>query len=237
MSGSFTDFNDADSFQGFGVIPDKSFAKLKMIFRPGDVLGPDPADGNILKKAKPPSDVKMLDCEFTVLNGPYAKRKLWQNLAVAGGKLDDKGVSMAWNISKSMIRSMIDSAWGLDPVDMSDTAKAKRRFSGFRELNGIEFAARIDIQHGNPVNPQDPGGAKYPDRNVIGAILTAKDPQYAAVMAGQPVESAYAAAAEQKNGSTAAPAAGAKPWASAPVQTATAAANTGTEVKKPAWMS
>ena len=225
MSGNYTDFNDADSYQGFGTIPNGTLVKVKMIFRPGDVPGPDPADGNILKQSQS-SDVKMLDCEFTVMSGPFAKRKMWQNLTVSGGKLDDKGVSMGWNISKSMLRSAIDSAWGLSPDDMSDAAKAKRRFNGFREINGVEFAARLDIQKGNA----NPSGGTYPDRNVIGAILTVKDPQYAAVMSGQAVAAVDAAPAG------AAPAAGAKPWAAAPLA-ASAQANPATGVKKPAWMT
>ena len=58
-----------------------------------------------------------LDCEFTVVEGRYAKRKFWQLFTVAGGKLDDKGTSIGWNISKRIFRAMIDSALGLDPVD------------------------------------------------------------------------------------------------------------------------
>ena len=40
------------------------------------------------------SDVKLLDCEFTVVEGPYARRKFWQMFTVSGGKLDDKGQSI-----------------------------------------------------------------------------------------------------------------------------------------------
>jgi hypothetical protein len=29
---------------------------------------------------------------------PFAKRKFWQNFTVAGGKVDEKGVSKGWNI-------------------------------------------------------------------------------------------------------------------------------------------
>ena len=79
-----------------------------------------------LLKASQSSDAKMLDCEFTVVEGPYARRKFWQMFTVAGGKLDDKGQSKGWNISKSAFRAMIDSALGLDPKDESPAAKQKR---------------------------------------------------------------------------------------------------------------
>ena len=72
----------------------------------------------------------MLDCEFTVVEGPYARRKFWQNFTVAGGKLDEKGQSKGWNISKSTFRAMVDSALGLDPKDESPAAKAEARHPG-----------------------------------------------------------------------------------------------------------
>ena len=38
-------------------------------------------DRGLLKLSKTlGSDVQMLDCEFTVVEGPYAKRKFWQLL-------------------------------------------------------------------------------------------------------------------------------------------------------------
>ena len=94
----------------------------------------------------------MLDCEFTVVEGPYARRKFWQNFTVAGGKLDDKGQSKGWNISKSTFRAMVDSALGLDPKDESPAAKQKRVIQGLKQLDGIVFAARIMVEPAS--NPQ-----------------------------------------------------------------------------------
>ena len=88
----------------------------------------------------------MLDCEFTVMAGPYVRRKFWQNFTVAGGKLDDKGQSKGWNISKSAFRAMVDSALGLDPKDESAAAKQKRVIQGLKQLDGIVFAARIMVE-------------------------------------------------------------------------------------------
>ena len=111
------------------LIPDGTFAKVKMTIRPGGVNGSTPIDAGLLK-ASQSSDAKMLDCEFTVVAGPYARRKFWQNFTVAGGKLDEKGQSKGWNISKSAFRAMIDSALGLDPKDESPAAKAEARHPG-----------------------------------------------------------------------------------------------------------
>ena len=96
------------------LIPDGTFAKVAMTIRPGGLNGATPIDAGLLKASKS-SDAKMLDCEFTVVEGQYARRKFWQNFTVAGGKLDEKGQSKGWNISKSTFRAMIDSALGLEP--------------------------------------------------------------------------------------------------------------------------
>lgn len=174
------DLNDAAPQMGpMGeLIPDGTFAKLKMTIRPGGVNGSSELDAKLLK-ASTSSDAKMLDCEFTVIEGPYARRKLWQNFTVAGGKLDDKGNSKGWNMSKSTIRAMVDSALGLDPKDESDAAKAKRRLGGLKQLDGITFVARIMVEPSS--NPQ------YSDKNSIANVVCVDEPQYAAVMRGERV--------------------------------------------------
>ena len=58
-------------------IPDGTFARIRITIRRGGVDGSVPMDKGLLK-ASATSDAKMLDCEFTVLEGPFAKRKFWQ---------------------------------------------------------------------------------------------------------------------------------------------------------------
>lgn len=101
------------------LIPDGAFAKVKMTVRPGGLNGATPMDAGLLK-ASQSSDAKLLDCEFTVVSGPYVRRKFWQNFTVAGGKLDEKGQSKGWNISKSTFRAMVDSALTPPPRPWSD---------------------------------------------------------------------------------------------------------------------
>ena len=158
------------------LIPDGTFAKLKMTIRPGGVNGGSPLDAGLLK-ASVSSDAKMLDCEFTVIEGPFIRKKLWQNYTVSGGKLNKDGMSIAWGISKSAFRAMIDSALGLDPKDESDVAKTKRRLDGLKHLDGITFVARIMVEPSS-----DP---RYKDKNIIANVVCANEPQYAAVMRGE----------------------------------------------------
>jgi hypothetical protein len=160
------------------MIPDGTFAKVMMKLRPGGANGASAMDAGLLK-ASPHSDAKMLDCEFTVTEGPYARRKFWQNFTVAGGKLDEKGQSKGWNISKSTFRAMIDSALGLRPDDLSDAARARRVIGGLKQLDGITFAARIMVDVSD--NPN------YRDSNKIANVVLSNEAPYAAIMRGETV--------------------------------------------------
>ena len=160
------------------LIPDGTFAKVRLTVRPGGVDGATPMDAKLLK-ASQSSDAKMLDCECTILEGPHARRKFWQSFTVAGGKPDEKGQSIGWKISKSTFRAMVDSALGLDPRDESPDAKAKRVLPGLKHLNGIVFAARIMVEPAS--NPQ------YRDQNRIANVVLPDEPQHTPFMRGEAV--------------------------------------------------
>jgi hypothetical protein len=160
------------------LIPDGTFAKVTMKLRPGGTNGATEMDAGLLKSSAH-SDAKMLDCEFTVTEGPFARRKFWQNFTVAGGKLDEKGQSKGWNISKSSFRAMVDSALGLDPKDVSQAAKDKRVIGGLKQLDGITFAARIMVESSD--NPN------YRDSNKLANVVLPGEPAYAAIMRGEHV--------------------------------------------------
>ena len=174
------DMNDAELPRNSELIPDGSFAKLVMAIRPGGVDGHGEHDRGLLKGPKSPgSDAMMLDCEFTVVAGPHARRKLWQNFTVAGGKVDEHGVSIGWKISKGMFRAMIDSALGLNSEDMSEAAKAKRLLRGLSDLDGISFVAKIKIEP-----PSDP---RYGASNRIDRVVLPTEPEWQKITNGETV--------------------------------------------------
>ena len=113
----------------------------------------------------------------TVVEGPFAKRKFWQTFTVAGGKVDDKGASIGWKISKRIFRAMIDSALGLDPEDMSEAAKQQRQLRGLADLDGITFVAKIAIEPNS-----DP---RYPDLNRLDHPVLPNEKEWRAVMNGE----------------------------------------------------
>lgn len=161
------DMNDAELPRGSDLLPDGSFVKAMMQIRKGGLDGQGDIDRELLKATKTPgSDVRMLDCEFTVV----------------GGKVDEHGVSIGWKIFKGTFRAMIDSALGLDPQDISEAAKAKRILRGLADLHGITFAAKVRIEPAS-----DP---RYSDSNRLDRVVLPGEPEYARVMAGEPVPAA-----------------------------------------------
>lgn len=237
MNASF-DMNDVEPQRASELIPDGTFAKLVMHVRPGGADGSCPADKGLLKPSNAPgSDVLSLDCEFTVAEGPHARRKFRQSFTVMGGKPDDKGQSMGWNISKRIFRAMIDSACGLDPSDMSDAAKNKRRLEGLSQLNGIGFIAKIGVEPS-----RDP---KYSDRNVLDRPILPDEKEWKMVTDGQsvpPSPSRHRAAPAQGQTQNAQPAwsqgQAAPPPAPSWQQPTSAPASTPAPVKAegPAWL-
>lgn len=180
------DMNDAQPQTAAGIIPDGSFARIAMVFRPGSIDGASPTDARLLKPSNAPgSDVQQIDAEFTVIEGPHARRKFWQFFTVAGGKLDEQGVSIGWKITRSVFRAMIDSALGLDPQDMSEAAKAKRVLNGLSEMSGITFIGKIRVE------PSD--NPRYPDRNRLDRVVLPGEPEWRKVMDGELVPPAPSA--------------------------------------------
>jgi hypothetical protein len=211
------DFSDVEPQQSSDLIPDGTFAKVTMTIRRGGVDGQTEIDKGLLKASTTPgSDVLSLDCEFTVVEGRHARRKFWHNFTVAGGKVDEKGASIGWNISKRTFRAMIDSALGLDPDDNGEEAKAKRRLRGLADLDGISFVAKIAVEPNNDT--------RYPDQNKLDRPVLPNEKEWRAVTNGEDVP---ASPSRPRSGGSAprnAPAAAKPAWAPQPAAAAQQAA-------------
>lgn len=162
---SFFNFNDAEKQSGGELIPDGVIVPVVMNIKPGGV-----GEGGWLTASKS-SDAEMLNCELTVCDGPYAKRKIFTNMTVSGGSLNDKGESKGGNITRSTLRAILESARNINPNDMSEDAINKRTISGFGDLNGIVFLMKVGIE-------KDKTG-QYADKNKIKTIITPDMRQYA----------------------------------------------------------
>jgi hypothetical protein len=192
------DMNDAEPQKSGELIPDGTFAKVTMTIRPGGTDGQSEIDRELLKASNAPgSDVLMVDAEFTVAEGPHVRRKFWQVFTVSGGKVDEQGVSIGWKISKGSFRAMIDSALGLDPQDMSETAKTKRILRGLADLNGITFVAKIKVEPS--------GDPRYGDSNKLDRVVLPSEPEWRKVMDGEVLAPSPSTRARPKAASPASP--------------------------------
>ena len=158
------DLNSAEVQRGFDeLIPANTIAPVIMTIRPGG-KGPE----GWLTESKT-SDAMYLNCEFTITEGPYAKRKVWSNMTWTGGKKNEKGQSIGGEITRSTLRAMLESARNISPLDMSEKAMAARRVNSFSEFDGVEFIVKIGVEKGS-------GG--YPDKNKVLAVVTPDKKEY-----------------------------------------------------------
>jgi hypothetical protein len=138
---AWNDFNDAEQQQSFDLIPKGTVAPVRMTIKPGghDDVAQGWTGGYATQSFETGSI--FLACEFVILDGEYARRKMWSNVGLHSSK------GPAWgNMGRTFIRAVLNSARNIQPQDNSPQASAARRIQGFNELDGIEFVARIDVE-------------------------------------------------------------------------------------------
>lgn len=213
MTGSWNDFNDAK--QNANLIPKGTLAKVRLTIRPGGF--DDQSQGWIGGYAtRGVTGSVYLNAEYTVLEGPYAKRKVFSMI----GLYSAKGPEWA-NMGRSLVRGILNSARGLSDKDNSPQAQQARRISGFVDLDGVEFVARIDVgADTNGDEKNDIRSAVTPDHKEYAALMGGGAPAYPAhaqptytpAPVQPPQQPAYASQAPQQ--AAPAPAVGVRPtWA------------------------
>src|SRR6516225_7733244 len=108
------DFNTAGEQRSFDVIPDRTIVTLQLTIRPGGA-----GDDDWLKRSADKNS-EGLNCEFVVVDGEYAKRKLWQLYTLHG---TTPGHAEAGEISRRTLRAILESARGIKPSDKSEAAE------------------------------------------------------------------------------------------------------------------
>lgn len=171
---AWNDYNDAQSNPN--LIPKGTLAKVRLTIRPGGF--DDPSQGWTGGYAtRGSTGAVYLNGEFTVLEGPYAKRKIFTLI----GLYSPKGPEWA-GMGRSFLRGMLNSARGISDKDVSPQAQAARRIGGFADLDGLEFVAKIE--HGT-----DAGGET---KNEIRMAVTPDHRDYAQLMGRQIAPTGYA---------------------------------------------
>lgn len=166
---TFFDFNSASEQTSFDLIPKGSVVRVRMTIKPG---GFDDASqgwtGGYATRNDNTGSV-YLNCEFVVLDGPFARRKMWSLI----GLYSAKGAEWT-HMGRTFIKAVLNSARGINPSDSSPAAQNARRIGGFADLEGIEFVGKVDWE-------KDQNGQ---DKCVIKSAVTPEHKDYGPLMSG-----------------------------------------------------
>jgi hypothetical protein len=162
---NWCDFNDADAQQGgFDLIPKGTQALVRMTIKPGGYDDPSKGWTGGYATASEETGAVFLACEFVLLSGPYAKRKVWSNVGLHSNKGPTWG-----QMGRSFIKAVLNSSRGIHPDDHSLEALRARQIRGFAELDGLVFGARIGVEK----------DSKGEQRNLIRLVIEPDHPAYA----------------------------------------------------------
>ncbi len=84
---AWSDFNDANSQQGeFNLIPKGTQALVRLAIKPGGHDNASKGWTGGYATASDETGAVFLSCEFVLLTGPFAKRKIWSNVGLHSNK-------------------------------------------------------------------------------------------------------------------------------------------------------
>src|SRR5262249_34996329 len=116
--------------------------------------------GGYESKAKKDGASDGVDLEFTVIEPKeHAKRKFFQRQTLRG---KTEGHAEAGRITRDLVRAIIESARGILPSDTSEAARAARSVTGWHEIDGMRFRARLGVR------PPEDG---YAAKNIIKEVI------------------------------------------------------------------
>jgi hypothetical protein len=179
------DFNNVEDSD---VIPEGKIAMVQLTVKPGGA-----GDDGWLRRAKD-GNSEGLDCEFTVLDGPYAKRKFWTLFTLSG---TTENHAEAGRMSRRILRAILDSAHGFKHSDASEEAKKVRTTENYGAFNGLRFMARIGVRA-----PKD----GYRAQNRLDGAISAGSADWHKIEQLPLEQRSATAAAPTKTATTAAPA-------------------------------
>lgn len=159
----WNDFNSAEEQNSFDLIPAGTIAPVRMTIKPGGFDDPNQGWTGGYATRNDETGAVYLNCEFVILEGEFAKRKVWSLIGLHSNKGPD------WqNMGRSFIRGILNSANKLSDKDNSPQAQNARRIKAIADLDGISFVAKIDQK-------KDQNGQM---RNEIRYAVTLENPEY-----------------------------------------------------------
>ena len=136
---TYFDFNSASEQTSFDLIPKGTLLRVRMTIKPGGFDDPSQGWTGGYATRNDNTGSVYLNCEFVVMEGEFARRKMWSLI----GLHSPKGPEWA-NMGRTFVKAILNSAHGVHPGDNSPAAQNARRISGFADLDGIEFLGKVD---------------------------------------------------------------------------------------------
>lgn len=205
----FNSFGDAPTDQGGSsgeIIPDGTLAWAIVTVRPHNL-----DHGLVLTPSKSTEGNAYVDVELTILEGPFARRKVWDIIMLkAVGEKGDKTVGMGM----AKVRHILEVGREISGFAATDSKYRLGQVSGtngdmvLMELNELRCAIKIGVE---------PGKDAFPAKNKVRAYLSPNPASdtfntFMRLVSGDTVAPAAAPAAAAKATLPAAPSwAGAKP--------------------------
>ena len=150
LSDFLTDFNNAKLQSS--LIPKGTIVKVKMAIKPGGYE-------NWFTKSYTTGSI-YLNAEFTITEGPYAKRKIFQIIGVKSGKAEGEE-DICGESGRCMLRSILESARNIHAHDTSEKAVIARKINSIADFNVVEFTAKVGIE-----------ADRYGEKNKIATVIT-----------------------------------------------------------------
>jgi hypothetical protein len=141
------------------LIPHSTIATVQMRIRPGGV-----GEDGLLKRTSK-GDAEALDCEFVVVDGPYAKRRFWDNFLLEGTTPGQKEMALT---NRGRLKKLLESARGIKKGMPAEQARALYQ-AGLKDFDNIIFIAKIGQKKGEPKN--DGSGEHWSDKNYLMAAI------------------------------------------------------------------
>jgi hypothetical protein len=145
------DFNEAEEQAEYSLIPANTIAKALLKLKCGD----DPTNIYVINSRT--SDSAWLECEWTILNGSHAGRKVFDKIGLRGHETFIK-------MGNTRIRAILEAAKNIHPKDTSPEAVKARQIDSFRELDGVQANIKIGIR-------TDKTG-QYSPKNCVALVIT-----------------------------------------------------------------
>jgi hypothetical protein len=168
------DYSKAPPPRGFELIPPGTLATVIMRIRPGGV-----GEDELLTRSKE-GDCEMLNVEYTVVDGPYARRKIFENQIIEGTTQGQKDMADHY---ADVRRRTLESARNIKKGDTSPQARAAYQ-ADLKDFDGLTFPVKIGVEKGKP--HKDRPGENYDDKNIIAKVITPAQKEYRPVVQTPP---------------------------------------------------